>query len=487
MDVKKASKEVVRNSRFLHLFTKNNTFCLLHSLTLRKVYGGEILQTLYEAFSQPHRVNEIVDRLCTSYPRDLLNHVIADLKEKGLIVSADKEVDLKTYVKLFQQGLQQYIIQNMYFIPTNECNFRCKYCFVEDEKRKFNPVHMTQDTAEKGLEVFAKLTEDAEEISISFYGGEPLLNADVVYSSMRYVRALERKGAFKRPVDMTLLTNGALVDDITIEAVLETQTKVSISLDGPENLHNAARKDVVGNNTFDEALAAYRMLQEAGVTPGISCTISRFNVEHIEEIVDFIVNELRPPGIGFNILLPTINGGNPLDVSHEFAASQLIVAFKTFREKGIYEDRMMRRVRPYVENGFHFKDCMGVGGQIVLTPEGRIGPCQAFLGLDEFFPLTVDTLHSQLSTITSEDIYEDILFDEWRHRFPLNMEQCVDCFAIAVCGGGCPYASFVNHGSIWEIDERICSQSKQIMEWMLWDTYDHLIEASKKELTFSNQ
>lgn len=478
------SKNVLKNSQFLHLFEKNGVFCLLHSLTLHKVYGGQILKSLFEAFKRPQCVDELVAQLCTKFPRPTLDLVISELRDKGLLVPDNKE-DLTTYVGLFERGMAQYPIQHMYFISTTGCNFRCKYCFVEDCERQFVASHMTKEKAKKGLEVFAKLAENANRISLTFYGGEPLLNADVVYFAMRYVRELEKKGVFKKTVDMTLLTNGSLVDEKTVEAILETKTKVSISIDGPECLHDAARIDVQGNNTYSRALAGYRMLQEAGAAPGISCTLTRFNIEHIEEIAKFIATELKPSGMGFNILLPRINGENPVDCPHEFAASQLLSAFKILREYGIYEDRVMRRARPYIECKFHLKDCMGVGGQIVLTPEGKIGPCQALLGLEQYFPLSVDALYSKLSSITSDDIYDVPLFDEWRHRFPLNMKYCADCCAISICGGGCPYASLANHGSIWNVDERVCSQSKQILEWMIWDTYDHFMETDQNVMNVS--
>jgi radical SAM protein with 4Fe4S-binding SPASM domain len=296
---------------------------------------------------------------------------------------------------------------------------------------------------------------------------------------MRYVRELEDRGAFKRPVEMSLLTNGALVDGRTIRAAVETETDVSVSIDGPRRLHDAARVDINKRGTFDQAMRGFRMFRDAGLNPGVSCTLNRHNINEIDEIVDFIIGELKPPGMGFNALLPTMGSGNPLDVSHELVARQLLVAFQRLREHGIYEDRIMRRVTPFKEQSFHFKDCMGVGGQIVITPEGSIGPCQAYLGMDEYFPLTVDALHERLPDIDSDDVYEQSLFEEWRYRFPLNMEACADCFAIAVCGGGCPYASEVNHGSIWEIDERICYQAKTTLEWMIWDTYDHMIADSQ--------
>ncbi len=466
-------RQKLSNSQFLHLLNNGDARCLLHSLTLRKLYGGQMLQEIYEVFSRPATVGEAIDELSSDCPPDEVESVVSELTEKGLLVT-DGEAELETYYRLFQRGMQQKNIQHMYFIPTTDCNFRCSYCFVEDDDRDFVPCFMELETARRGMDIFARLCEDADRISITFYGGEPLLNPEVVYDSMRYVRKLQQSGAFKAPVSMSMVTNGALIDKRTVDAVLETQTIVSISLDGPKVMNDAVRNGIDGRGTFAEAVRGYNLLKEAGADPGISCTLSQFNTVHIEQVAEFIAEELQPRGMGFNILLPQIDGGNPVAVGHEFAADQLISAFEILREYGIYEERMMRRVRPYVDSRFHLKDCMGVGGQIVITPDGRIGPCQAYLGIDEYFPFTVEELHARLDSLTSEDIYAHPLFDEWLHRFPLNMKECADCFAIAVCGGGCPYAAQVDAGSIWELDERICSQAKKIMQWMIWDTHQHL-------------
>jgi uncharacterized protein len=292
---------------------------------------------------------------------------------------------------------------------------------------------------------------------------------------MRYVRSLEKRGEFKKHVKMSMVTNGSLIDDAFVDAVSETETSVSVSIDGPREIHDASRVNTGGHGTFDWAIAGYEKLRRAGAKPGVSCTLNKFNATRIHEVVQFIVEELKPQGMGFNVLLPCTGDGNPLDVPQEFVADKLIEAFKVLREHGIYEDRVMRRVRPFVESRFHFKDCMGVGGQIVITPDGRIGPCQVMLGVPEYFPLRVSDLHSRLQSISSATIYKHPLFEEWLHRFPLNIRACTDCFAIGVCGGGCPYAALTTRGSIWALDDRVCYQAKQIMNWMLWDTYDHFV------------
>jgi uncharacterized protein len=186
--------------------------------------------------------------------------------------------------------------------------------------------------------------------------------------------------------------------------------------------------------------------------------------------------------MGFNLLLPRIGQQNACSaLNHEFAVHQLIRAFERLRQAGIYEDRVMRRVRPFVGQQPHLKDCMGVGGQIVVTPTGRVGFCQAYQGVNEqkYFPLEIAQLAEKGDQISAADIYSHPLFNEWRYRFPFNMKTCADCFAISVCGGGCPYAAEVTRGSIWEIDERVCHQAKNILEWMIWDTYEQMTKPKR--------
>lgn len=461
-------------SRFLHRFRREDQYCLYHALTQKKAYGGAILDALFLAFDKPRAASDAVRSLKDLYPESALNAVVNDLCSKALLVEDNKK-DLGHFTALLRNAIDSCQISNTYFMPTGECNLRCKYCFVENPLRGDHAGSlMDVETARRALEVFAKLTRDAERISLTFYGGEPLLNKDVVYFSMNYVRELERTGRFSHPVNMTLLTNGVLVDGKTVNTVCETLTQVAISLDGPPNLHDAARKQVGGRGSFQAAKRAFDLFKASGITPGMSCTLHKYNVDRIDDIVDFI-EEIAPAGVGFNPLLPTELGENPVDADPTFVTKQMLKAFLRLRELGIYEDRIMRRVKPFSEERFHLKDCMGVGGQIVITPEGKIGPCQAFYGVSDYFPYDVNELYDNIDSIDLSTIYADPLFNEWRYRFPLNMSICAECFAVAVCGGGCPYAAQVTRGSVWQIDERVCAQAKNSLEWMIWDTYDNMM------------
>ncbi|MGA2180288.1 MAG: radical SAM protein [Verrucomicrobiota bacterium] len=467
---------VLQRSRFAHLFHKDGDRCIFHALTMRMIYGGPLLDHVFEAFAKATPVEETIARLSANHSFPIVNQVIADLLRNGLLIQGPEE-DAGVYRRLYRKGLNMARIQHMYILPTSACNFRCKYCFVEDDQRHLKPDFMDTATAETAVKVFAKLSRGFPQPSVTFYGGEPLLNPKTTFFALRLLRQLEAEGKFTRGIRISLLTNGSLVNAEAVRVFQETRPTIAVSLDGPRLLHDAARVDEQDHGTFDAALAGYRRLQDAGLKPGISCTLNGFTIDHIDELVDFIIKDLRPNGMGFNLLLPQIDGKTPCpEYDPGFAAQQLIRAFKRLREAGIYEDRMMRRVRPFLDRRAHLKDCMGVGGQLVVTPSGRVGPCQAFLGVDDdkYFPIDIRQLAARGDRLSSAAIYEEPLFDEWCHRFPLNMRQCADCFTISVCGGGCPYAAKVTDGSIWEIDKRVCYQAKNILEWMIWDTCEHM-------------
>ena len=194
------------------------------------------------------------------------------------------------------------------------------------------------------------------------------------------------------------------LSDKTVDVVRETSTGVSISLDGPRFLHDQARKAIGGRGSFHNAKRAFDLFKAAGIAPGISCTLHKYNIDYMDEIVDFIV-ALKPSGVGFNPLIPAEDGSNPLDTNPEMVTKQMLKAFSRFRDLGIYEDRIMRRVKPFSEERFRLKDCMGVGGQIVINPEGKIGPCQAFYrdpDFGEYFPFDINALYSKIDNIDRE-------------------------------------------------------------------------------------
>ncbi len=113
-----------------------------------------------------------------------------------------------------------------------------------------------------------------------------------------------------------------------------------------------------------------------------------------------------------------------------------------------------------------FADCSVVGSQIVIAPDGKIGVCQDFVKPRTYFEGSVFQ--------KNYDPFKSGLFKEWQARSPFYMEQCFDCEALGMCGGGYPASVELKTGSRWNIDERICFHSKLTLEWLIWETFNKL-------------
>ena len=209
-----------------------------------------------------------------------------------------------------------------------------------------------------------------------------------------------------------------------------------------------------------------------GVKTGICVTIDQHNLFQMTEIVQWLADELDAKGMGFNILIE--NRDNPTSSERvqysEIVARKLIESFKVAREKGIYEDRMMRRVKNFIDKTPVLSDCGGCGLQIVVSPNGNIGVCQAFCGEKKFF------VAESFETFEPES---HPFWKQWRKRSPLSTEACKSCIALGNCGGGCPYNAYRTKGAIDALDERFCVHAQATTNFLIQDLWEKQLQKIK--------
>jgi uncharacterized protein len=175
---------------------------------------------------------------------------------------------------------------------------------------------------------------------------------------------------------------------------------------------------------------------------------------------------INPHDVAFNLLIPN-SKQKQTSMYYENATDFMIEAFKIFRELGLYEDRVMRKVQAFVANRLYPYDCCASGGnQYVISPKGEIGICHAYLNNNKYFSSSVFDENFQYNSNEN--------FQYWHDRTPLLMEKCRDCECLGICGGGCPYAAEYVNGSIYELDERFCIHAKKLLMWLIKDLYDNI-------------
>jgi uncharacterized protein len=369
--------------------------------------------------------------------------------------------ELKEIRKFFERN----ILGVLCLMLTESCNLRCRYCFIEHKftiNHKFNS--MTFDMAKLGIDVFIKhlpesLDNGLVDPTISFYGGEPLLNLSVFEKALEYISTQKQKDKDLPEIFLTLNTNGTLISSKIARLLKKYKVSVSLSIDGTQPIHDSARRDRENKGSFKRVIAGLELLREYGIDVGISCAVAMHNLRDLEDIAVWFMDELEVDVFGFNIL---VVGGLPepnfdlYDYSLQLG-EKMVRCFQSARARNKQEERSFRLAKSFADGKIHYYDCSACGQQLVVDPRGRFGPCHAYLHGKKNF----------ISPNSSINLFSHPLWQEWKTRSPLNIEPCLKCIALGICGGGCPYNAGVRKGSIWELDEGFCPFAQSMTKFLV--------------------
>lgn len=307
-----------------------------------------------------------------------------------------------------------------------------------------------------------------------FYGGEPLVNFNVLEYVAKRINELRSEERCIRNVEMSMVTNGLLLDEARISRLHELGVAIAISIDGFTEEANSMRVDLASNPMFSQILGKLGLCKKMGVNVSLSVALSEETIKSTKDILK-LVDVYGVKAFGFNIMMSSDTFVLPQ--SYNEAAAQFIIdEFIELRKRGVYEDRMMRKLKSFSKAQVYFSDCAATtGGQIVIAPNGQVGICHGCLHDKQYF----------VAHINDDDFVavKDDNFIEWSQLTPINHEECLDCPALGICGGGCPVnAMHLNPGNtIHSINERFCVHSKKTLEFLIKDLYRVIVseQASK--------
>jgi len=371
---------------------------------------------------------------------DLPNSLAREAEElkKYKIITTSRDEDEKI-LQFVRSRIPSPSINVCYFILTEQCNLACKYCFlgnnVPEKRKKFLQNKMSKEIASKALSFFVRQirlsgnSSPENKPTIIFYGGEPLLNFDVLEFISLRVNEMKLSDSSLKNTELSVVTNGVLLDKAKLQKLKELGVSIAISIDGCSEDANEHRVDITGRSTFHRVIQALDAAKELSVDVSLSVTLTEKTIEDKERIID-LISRYNIKGFGFNILMSD-DSFSLDDKYNDDAASFIIDVFKILRKKGVYEDRIMRKLNAFSKSQVYFSDCAATAGsQIVITPDGGVGICHGCLADREFFITTIENDEFNAN--------ENSMFLEWSQLTPVNKEECLDCEALGICGGGCP-------------------------------------------------
>ncbi len=457
---------MVKLSRFAHTFDLGDAVALYHSLRMKPVYLSRESYTSLQAW--------LASSFCTSFDSapDEIKEDVLQLKKWKIL--SDKPDEDKKVLEFIRSRMPEPAISVCYMILSEQCNLACKYCFLgnnDDEKRKqFNLESMTSAVADRAVDFYVEqlkksgLNFEKEKPVVIFYGGEPLVNYPVLIRIAEKLLTLRATEPCLKNLEMSMVTNSLLLDKERILKLKELGVGIGISIDGFTAEENEMRIDRAGNPVFDKVLEKIQLCQELGVNVTLSVTLSEETVKHKENVIK-LVKKYGIKSFGFNIMMSSDTFVLP-ESYNEAAAQFIIDEFKELRKLGIMEDRMLRKLDSFSKAQVYYSDCAATcGGQIVIAPNGQVGICHGCLYDKKYFVTDIND--------TAFDCKKNPEFIEWSQLSPVNKEECLDCPALGICGGGCPLnAMYMKKGNtIHSIDTRFCVHAKKTLEFLVSDLY----------------
>lgn len=457
---------MVNISRFTHSYDLGDAVALYHSLRMKPVYlSKDAFEGLQAWLASPFcdKIENAPERIYTEVQE------LAKLK----ILTRDENEDDRV-LQFVRSKIPSPAVNVCYMILSEQCNLACKYCFLGNndcaKRSNFLMENMSAETADKAINFFIRQIKasglDVEENKpvLIFYGGEPMVNFEILEYAATRINELREKEQCIRNIEMSMVTNGLLLNEEKVRRLHELGVAIAISIDGFTEEANSMRVDVAGKPVFSRILEKLDMCKAMGVDVSLSVTLSEETIKNTKDILK-LVDTYGVKAFGFNIMMSSDTFVLPQ--SYNEAAAQFIIdEFIELRERGIYEDRMMRKLKSFSKAQVYFSDCAATtGGQIVIAPNGQVGICHGCLHNKQYFVAHID----------DDDFVavKDKNFIEWSQLTPVNHEECMECPALGICGGGCPInAMHLKPGNtIHSIDERFCVHSKKTLEFFIRDLY----------------
>lgn len=326
--------------------------------------------------------------------------------------------------------------------PTHLCNLGCTYCYNDDVRDPIMKDETLERTIKETLD-YVNERKPIKQVHFIWHGGEPMIPGIKFYEK---VVKLQEQYRGEAKILNSIQTNGVLINEKWLHFLKQHQFNISISIDGTKELHDRFRLDLRGRGTFDRVIKAIDLCLKHDLPPGACVVISRANIDHVEEIYQFLAEKR----IGFNII-PLCRSGaareNYDDLgldSEEYGDAWIRMYdlwFDTPPEQFTYIHDFVLKTRAIMYG--KEADCIGMAScshtNISTDPVGDIFACATLSGHDDtrYGNLVTDPLESLMRSTTALN-----------YRLREVDPDCAKCKWQHVCHGGCParsYKFFQNH------------------------------------------
>ncbi|MBE7092204.1 MAG: thioether cross-link-forming SCIFF peptide maturase [Clostridiales bacterium] len=403
--------------------------------------------------------NFVVSEIAKKYPElsnseieECYNQVLS-LKQNGQLFTEDTFENMAGELKQKTAG----VIKALCLHIAHTCNLNCSYCFASQGHYQGERAVMSFEVGKRALDFLIENSGTRRNLEVDFFGGEPLMNFQVVKDLVKYARSIEKE--HNKNFRFTLTTNGVLIDDDVIDFCNKEMSNVVLSLDGRKEVHDRFRVDYNNKGSYDKIVPKFKKLVQARGNKNyyMRGTFTHHNPDFLEDIKAML-------DLGFTELSmePVVTKkGEPSELTDE----DLPVVLKQYEDLAKLMLKKDKENKPFTfyhymidltEGPCIYKRISGCGSgteYMAVTPWGDLYPCHQFVGDEKF------KLGDIFNGVNNKKIIDEFLSCNVYAR-----KDCKDCWAKLYCSGGCAANAYHATGKITGVYDYGCKLFKKRME-----------------------
>ena len=415
----------------------------------------DVVYDVLPLLEEKKREEDILAVLSGKYSEEAVREALSECRE------------LEEAGVLFTEDVYENAIENFSHRPTvvkalclhiaHDCNLACRYCFAEEGEYHGRRALMSFEVGKQALDFLIANSGNRRNLEVDFFGGEPLMNWQVVKDLVKYGREQEKKHG--KNFRFTLTTNGVLLDDEVMEFCNREMANVVLSIDGRKEVHDFMRPFRKGKGSYDLIVPKFRKFAESRNQDRyyVRGTFTRHNLDFAKDVLHLADLGFKQISVEPVVALP----------EEEYALREEDIP-QICEEYDRLAAEMIKRHREGKEfNFFHFmidltggpcvyKRLSGCGSgteYLAVTPWGDFYPCHQFVGEEAFL------MGNVFDGLKASELQE-----EFKGCNVYAEEKCRNCFAKFYCSGGCAANAYKFHGSINDAYDVGCELQRKRIE-----------------------
>ncbi len=403
---------------------------------------------------EDNSLEQVIEKLSDKYSEQDIKDAYSEIEKlsaDGLLFSED------IYADAIKNWEREPVVKALCLHICHDCNLRCKYCFASTGSFGGHRTMMDAETGKKAIDFVIEKSKGRRNLEIDFFGGEPLMNFDVVKEIVEYARQREKEAG--KNFRFTLTTNAVLLNEENKKYINENMHNVVLSIDGRKETNDRMRPRVDGSGTYDSIISKIKDMAESRNQDNyyVRGTFTRENLDFSKDVIH-LANE------GFKQISvePVVAAkGSGYDIREEDLCALFIEYEKLAKE---YVDRNDF-------NFFHFMVDLSQGPCVIkrlggcgsgheylaVTPEGDLYPCHQFVGDDKF---KMGNVH--------EGTFNNDFQKDFQKSNVYTKQECAACWAKFYCSGGCAANAYQFNNDINVPYSIGCELEKKRVECAIW-------------------